>query len=145
MDLAVDIGNVDRIGIDEQEMSDPGAAERLGSERADAADPEDGDMRPGELCKAVRAEEEFCPRKSVRHENFAASLRASSSHRSFQRLPACPLTQWKRTVWREKTSSSACHKSWFLTGSPVAVRQPFRFQLRSQYFVKAFFIYWLSV
>ena len=61
VDLAVDIGNVDRVGIDEQEMSDTCAAERLGSERADAADPEDGDPSFRELCKAVLAQEKFCP------------------------------------------------------------------------------------
>ena len=49
------------VGIDEQEVSDTCAAERLGSERADAADPEDGDPSFREHCKAVLAQEKFCP------------------------------------------------------------------------------------
>ena len=60
---------------------------------------------------------------------------ASWSARSLSALWACsapvswPLTQCQRTsAWRAISSSSAMTKSWFLTGWPAAVFQPFFFQ-----------------
>ena len=49
------------VGIDEQEMTDPGTAKRLGGKGADAADPEYGDAGRRELCETVPAEEKPGP------------------------------------------------------------------------------------
>ena len=61
VDLTVEVGNVNRVGIDEQEMTDPGTAKRLGGKGADAADPEYGDAGRRELCETVPAEEKPGP------------------------------------------------------------------------------------
>src|SRR3954452_6425052 len=64
-----------------------------------------------------------------------AAATASLSARSLRALWACsapvswPLTQCQRTsAWRAISASSAMTRSWFLTGAPAAVFQPFFFQ-----------------
>src|SRR6185436_6189661 len=58
-----------------------------------------------------------------------AAATASSSARLLSAESACPRTQCQRTAaWRAISVSSARTRSWFLTGSPPAVRHPRRFQ-----------------
>ncbi len=66
------------------------------------------------------------------------------STRSFMSMPAWPLTQCQCIVFVDARASNCCHRSWFLTGCFVAVRQLFFFQFFS-HDCMPFFTYWLSV
>ena len=57
MKLTIDIADTDLVQIDEREMTDAGARERLDGPRADAADAHDADMRRAQSRQRVRAEQ----------------------------------------------------------------------------------------
>src|SRR5690606_21242539 len=63
--------------------------------------------------------------------SFRASLRASTSTRSLSGSPECPFTQRQSMRWRPVAACRRSHRSRFFTGSPPAVFQPRRTQLRT--------------
>ena len=75
---------------------------------------------------------------------FSAAVRANVSTRSFISSPLWPRTQNQWIFLVDANSSSFCHRSWFLTGFFVDVRQLFFFQPGS-HDCMPFLTYWLSV
>ena len=71
-ELAVDVGGVDKVGVDKGEVPHPAAYQRLGTPGADPAQAEDDDFGGGEALHRLCTQEEFgaaekgsCHRRSI--------------------------------------------------------------------------------
>src|SRR5262245_20453955 len=104
-----------------------GASGRPAIDELDATDFDDAVAQVGLEARGFRIEDNLSHGRRVYPSMASIAWLASRSTRSLPGTPECPFTQCHSMLCAAASSSSRCHRSWFLTGLRSAVRQPFAF------------------